>query len=173
MAKKEAIVLYDSSREITDEEVRDYCECSECDLPEEDSDAWYKIVNDIREIDLDDFRSDCALNFSLGKCLATGYAGLWDGRHAGGTIINVKRGGDLFQLVSNCDDVKVVLDPDDGLVVYGYHHDGTNRYQVRQINDRGLDYIYTHEEFLDRRTLHENLINGKMTRKITKKMFKL
>ena len=173
MAKKEATVLFDSSREITDEEVRVFCECSELDLPEEDSDDWYKIVNDIREIELDDFRSDCALDFSLGKCLATGYAGLWDGHHAGGTIIDVKRGSDLFQLVSNCDDCKVVIDPDDGLVVYGYHHDGENRYQVRQINDRGLDYIYAHEEFLDRRTLHENLINGKMTRKITKKMFKL
>lgn len=175
MATKEATVLYDSRREITDEEVRDFCEADERDLPVEGSDAWNEVVEDIRDRDYDEFRDDCALEFALGKCLATGYADLWHGNVASGAIIGVKRGGDLFQLVGNCDDFKVVLDPDDGLVVYGYHHDGTNRYcihryKVRQINDRGLDYVSAHEEVLDRQTLHEKLINGKMTRKITMKM---
>ena len=72
MAKKEATVLYDSMRDITDEEVRDFCECSECDLPEEDSDAWYKIVNDIREIDLENDFLNVALGWFVGTENETG-----------------------------------------------------------------------------------------------------
>lgn len=169
MKKKTPIVLLDSAREVSLDEITEHCKSNECEVPAEDSQEYWELVEQFRTWDSEDFRDDCAYNFGLGKCLVTGYAGLWDGRHAGGTIIDLNKGGDLFQLVSRCDDIKVVIDPDDGLVVYGYHHDGTNRYVVRQLNKRGLNYIANWDD-MNSRTLHERLLNGKMTKKINMKM---
>ena len=167
--KKEESVLLESQCEITMDEIRDHCEDNGRPVPEEGSTEYWELVGEFREWDCDDFKNDMCYSFKLGKCLVTGYAGLWDGRHAGGTIIDVNKGGDLFQLARNCDDIKVVLDPDDGLVVYGYHHDGTNRYTVRQLNKRGLNLIDGADD-LNSQSLHERLLNGRMARKITLKM---
>ena len=167
--EKEELVLLDSQCEIPMDAIKDHCESNGIPVPEEGSSEYWELVGSFRDWDCDDFKNDMCYNLNLGKCLVTGYAGLWDGRHAGGTIIEVNKGGDLFQLVRNCDDLKVVIDPDDGLVVYGYHHDGTNRYVVRQLNKRGLNYIADKDD-MNSRELHERLLKGKMTKKITLKM---
>ena len=160
------IELFDSDREVSFEEIKDHCECNDIPVPEEDSDKWWDIVNDIREWDCDDFRSDACYHFDLGLCLVKGYAGLWNGNAEGGKVMRINSANDLFFM--EVDRVRVTLE-DDGLVVYGYHHDGTNRYVVRPLNKRG-------EAFIDRygdsgtRACHERLINGKMTKKVTRKM---
>ena len=165
-----ATILFDSDREVTLEEVKEHCESNGMEVPEQGSEAWYSIVNDFHQWDWDDFRVDACYKFDLGPCLITGYDGLWDGRHEGGKVQTINDGGDLVALLSNCDQVVVSLEPDDGLVVVGHHHDGTNRRVVRPLNKRGIQVV---ESVGDRRTreFHDKL--KKLSHRVTKKMIGL
>ena len=161
------IELFDSEREVSFEEIKDHCEANEIPVPEEDSDKWWDIVNDIREWDCDDFRSDACYHFDLGLCLVKGYAGLWNGNAEGGKVMRINSANDLFFM--DVDRVRVTLE-DDGLVVYGYHHDGTNRYVVYQLTERGEKFIENHEDELSPRELHDRLIKAHLVKRVTKKL---
>lgn len=165
-----SIVLFDSDREVTLDEIREQCESNEMEVPEQGSEAWYSLVNDFHQWDWEDFRSDAGLHFDLGLCLVTGYDGLWDGRHEGGKVLTISNGGDLVSMLSNCDQVVVSLEPDDGLVVTGHHHDGTNRRVVRQLNKRGVQVV---ECCGDERTREYHARLKKLSHRVTKKMIGL
>ena len=168
MAKeKKEIEIFDSEREVSMEEIIDHCEANECEVPEEGSTAYWDIVGDFHQWECEDFRDDSLWRFKLGKCLVKGYAGLWTGPAAGGKFIEVNRGGDLFFM--DVDRVRVVIDPEDGLVVYGYHHDGTNRYVIYQVTERGEKYIARHEDEYSPRELHERMLKAHLVKKVTLK----
>ena len=132
------------------------CECNEWEVPEEDTEEWWDKANIIKEGDLDCFKEgDCFRG--LGECLAVGSAGLWYGRVAGGTFLTVNKPEDLFYIVSNCDDVKVSVEPEDGLTVTGYHHDGTNTYVVRKLTEAGLKFREENEDEMSPRILHAKI----------------
>ena len=63
----------------------------------------------------------------------------------------------------------VVLN-ENGLVMYGYHHDGTNVYTFYKLNNKGVEYWEKHEDDYDESKILQNLIRGKMVKKITKDM---
>lgn len=159
--------LFDSDRDVSAEEIKEHCEANERPVPADGSDEWWDIVNSIREWECDDFRGDACYHFDLGRCLVRGYAGLWTGPAEGGKVMRVDRGEDLFFM--DVDRVRVVLE-DDGLVVYGYHHDGTNRYVVYQLTERGEKFIENHEDELSPRELHDRLIKAHLVKRVTKKM---
>lgn len=76
----------------------------------------------------------------------TGELGLWDGKH---TITPVKCSTvaeAIKKCISGCDDCNVWFN-DGAIEVEGYHHDGTNRFMIHAIDDRGrekrLPYLYT------------------------------
>ena len=169
MAKneKKEIELFDSDREVTMEEIAEHCEANEWEVPEEGSERYWDIVNDFHQWDADDFREDALWSFKLGKCLVKGYAGLWNGHREGGTFMDVSKGGDLFFM--DVDYLRIVLEPEDGLVLYGTHHDGTNRYVVYKVTKRGEEYIDRHEDEFSPRELHERLLKAHLVRKVTLK----
>jgi hypothetical protein len=161
------IELLDTDREVSFDEVKGYCANNDMEVPAEGTQDYYDIVSDIQSWDIDDFKEDAALHFDLGLCLVKGYAGLWNGPAEGGKVMRIDSGADLF--FQDVDRVRVVLEGD-GLVVYGYHHDGTNRYVVRQLNERG-NALYSKNGDEHTREFHERLM--KLSRKITKKMIGL
>lgn len=166
MAKKE-LVIFESDREVSMDEIREHCECNDMPVPEEDSHEYWSIVNNIREWDTEDFLCNAAgYKLNLGPCLIHGYAGLWYGHADGGKFVEINGPRDLVSLMDNCDEVKVVIDPDDGLVVYGYHHDGTNRYIVTQLTKRGIAYVDNHGKY-NTREYHNKILT---TRGLTKKV---
>jgi len=89
--------------------------------------------------------------------VASGYAGLWSGRHAGGKFISDM--ADLKQTIQDYDDV-TIKDIDGELVVYMQHHDGTNMLTLRQITKKGNDWKEENEYELDRRELVETVFNN-------------
>lgn len=161
------IELFDSDRSVSLDEIKDYCKNNEREVPTEGSQDYYNIVSEIQRWDTEDFQSDCALHFDLGQCLVAGYAGLWYGNAAGGKVMTINSGADLFCM--DVDRLRVVLE-DDGLVLYGYHHDGTNRYVVRQLNERGKALV---DKYGDERTAEFHSRLRKLSRKVTKKMIGL
>ena len=161
------IELFDSEREVSLDEIKDYCQNNEREVPTEGSQDYYDIVSEIQHWEAEDFQSDCALHFDLGQCLVAGYAGLWYGNAAGGKVMRIDSGADLFCM--DVDRLRVVLE-DDGLVLYGYHHDGTNRYVVRQLNERGKALVDKHG---DEHTAEFHNRLRKLSRKVTKKMIGL
>ena len=165
----EKYVLLDSRRDIEMDEIEDHCHANDIEVPKDNSQRYWDIVNDLRSWDVDDFVYDALWSFKLGKCLVRGTAGLWYGRCAGGTVMDVESGKDVLSIVSGCDDYKVVIEEEDGLVVYGYHHDGVNRYVVRRINSRGMKYVSDHGDYMDPQKLHERLVHAHFVRKVTLK----
>lgn len=161
------IELFDSERSVSLDEIKDYCQNNEREVPTEGSQDYYDIVSEIQRWDTEDFQSDCALHFDLGQCLVAGYAGLWYGNAAGGKVMRIDSGADLFCM--DVDRLRVVLE-DDGLVLYGYHHDGTNRYVVRQLNERGKALV---NKYGDEHTAEFHSRLRKLSRKVTKKMIGL
>lgn len=172
LTEKKEIVLFDSMRDIEMDEIKDYCESNDREVPEENSTEYWDIVNHLREWEADDFRDNCSgMKLDLGQCLVHGYAGLWNGPSEGGILKTINGPSDLLEIAENCDEVKVVIDPDEGLTVKGYHHDGTNTYHVYQLTDRGNAYVDKNSLFMDRRTLHHKLLGTKGMLKKVRKVF--
>jgi hypothetical protein len=161
------IELLDTDREVSFDEVKGYCVNNDMEVPAEGTQDYYDIVSEIQSWDIDDFKEDAALHFDLGQCLVAGYAGLWNGNAAGGKVMTIDSGADLFCM--DVDRLRVVLE-DDGLVLYGYHHDGTNRYVVRQLNERGKALV---DKYGDEHTAEFHNRLRKLSRKVTKKMIGL
>lgn len=167
-SKQNEIVLLDTdASNYTLENVRNW---KDDETIEEDSDEYWDAVNEMIDFELEDFKTDAAFNFDLGYCLVKATAGLWNGNREGVGIRMIESGADLLNCLSkDCDNVKVVLN-EDGLVMYGYHHDGTNVYKFYQLNDKGVEYWEKHEDDYEESKILQNLISGKMVKKITKEM---
>lgn len=167
-AKQDEVVILDTtSNNISIKDVRDW---KDDETIEEDSDEYWKAVNEMSEEELEDFRSDAAFNFDLGYCLVKTIAGLWNGKREGAAIKMIETGEDILNCLSrDCDNVKVVLN-ENGLVMYGYHHDGTNVYKFYKLNDKGVEYWEKHEDDYEESKILQNLFRGKMVKKITKEM---
>lgn len=152
------VVYLDTRRIPTEEEVKDFWRNNhdeDDEFPEEGSDEYCQAESTIKSLEFDDFKD----NFqSLGLCLVHGFAGLWDGNHEGGKVIEIDTADELFYCVRGCDDVKVVCDKD-GLHVIGYHHDGTNTFTVKPLTKKGKAYWEHHAE--QSYDVHHHLLDTK------------
>lgn len=162
MGKKTEQVIFsnycDDSFSFND--AKEYCiERHLEDFPEEtdwkptDSEVWEEIYEQT-EICWEDTQYELKKFFNDGSTyILTGSAGLWNGRSRGGII--VKNYNTLTRAWANVDSVKIF---DEGGVfhIYGYHHDGTNCWEVKKLTKRGVEYLNRHE-YDDPQTLHEKL----------------
>ena len=89
--------------------------------------------------------------------VASGFCGLWDGRHAGGKFIEGMK--DLRSTMAGYDDVDI-WDEDGDFVINMHHHDGTNVLTLREITDKGYEWWMDNDDELDRRTLVETIFNN-------------
>lgn len=136
------VVLYDSQWWLNDnaaaDAIADYCEVNEIDKPKEDSEQWWRIINEESECMAEVFRDN--LNRSqFGQCPAVvcGDIGTWKGRRD----IFPKYFSTLEEAVLTCchyDENQVTIE-DGAIMVKGIHHDGTNRFCVRVIKPQYSD----------------------------------
>ena len=99
-----------------------------------DGEVFEKIWSQ-NEMDLEDFRLELS-HFLEGKTLViTGTVGLWNGTYAAGKV--ARSLNDLFSLLRDCDDFKFT-DCGGRFFITGTHHDGTNNFEVRILNENGL-----------------------------------
>ena len=140
------VVIYDSGREVTMDELREHCELNEIEVPEEGSSEYWDWVATFQEWDWQDFVENLKCSRRRPeKVVITGTLGLWDGRHE---IVPVLTDMDdpekflgLFTRNCGCDyRVRVGYD-EDGLYVSTSHHDGTNCLHIREVTPDGLEYI--------------------------------
>lgn len=110
---------------------------SPSDIP--DSEVWEEIRLDeeIRwdaaEAELKRFIEDADTYF-----LVRGYVGRWNGRHYGGVLI--KCFDDLYKLWDDCDYLSI-YDEGGHLYIKCTHHDGTNFFEVKQLTNKGTEYL--------------------------------
>lgn len=107
------------------------------------------------------------------KWLVTGCLGLWDGKHASGFVAG--RGDDIENKLLYNEHIDNLEIYDDGgqLQIAQYHHDGTNRFIIKELNEAGARYFDRHEYDTDPRVLIEKLSRPRYSRNIyyAKKIF--
>lgn len=102
-----------------------------CLINEQNDLAWSDFINEFEKYLLDKWY------------IATGTCGLWNGEVKGGKVIP---GINTFlNLLIDCNYVKI-SDIDGRLMIKCSHHDGTNYYELRELNDRGLDFYVKKED---------------------------
>lgn len=148
---RKRVMVYESDRDVDMDEIREFCEINELEVPEENSPKYWDMVNHLREPEWDDFLGNAACFFP--SCVVVvGKNGLWNGDRAVFHPEYLNPTGPSYQerlkavteffgkfvLDSQCE-VRIGYDKD-GLFVEVPHHDGTNFYHIREINERGRRY---------------------------------
>lgn len=135
---------YDNADEITDDELERY-------------------IYDMDEVYWEDFESEIKSCFSRTRAyVVSGSAGLWNGRSPSGSVVyrwdDLVRGLGLAYL----DYLKFFQNADGDFEIWGMHHDGTNRYILRELTEAGIDFVEENSDSLDydRRSLVETLFNN-------------
>lgn len=144
---KTTTYLFQSDREVTMEEIKDYCEANELEVPEENSTKYWELVSDFRDRDWEDFEENLECSRKLpGQVVITGELGLWDGRHEIIPVLADMAGDPIKffeRFTRNCgSDCEIAIGyGKDGLFVTVSHHDGTNRFRVLEVTDAGKNYL--------------------------------
>ena len=88
--------------------------------------------------------------------LVTGTCGRWNGPHAGGYFI----AGciDFFSFIRHLDTLKI-YERNGHLYIEGYHHDGHDRYELKRLTDKGVEYASS-RHFAHDKALHEKIMNN-------------
>lgn len=138
------VMLYESDRTVTMDEIRENCECNDRDVPEEGSRAYWDEVCHAREFDFDDFLGNLKYSTATAdRYVITGYFGGWRGTRS--IVPSVVPTSDWREFwakfaVSSSFEMHVGYDKD-GLFVKIFHHDGTCLYRIREMNRRGENYL--------------------------------
>ena len=139
-------MLSNEEIESMEAHAREFLEDINPDEEYTDEDIEQKVYEDV-----DTFYEDEILNLNKrldGRILAIASMGLWDGRKTGYKIL----GNNLNEVVScgiGCDEKHVYCDQYN-VIAEGYHHDGRNYVEFREIRedkdiDKLLDKIYNQE----------------------------
>lgn len=147
------VMLYESDRDVSMDEIQEFCDLNEMEVPVENSSEYWDIVATIREPEWGDFMDN--LKYSKvfpKKVVIVGSDGLWDGRHEIVPTVcdttDLRKFWDKF--IPNCDcEVRIGYDTD-GLYVQVPHHDGTNCYNIRELTEKGQKYVDKCEDNYER-----------------------
>ena len=139
------VILYQSDRDVSMEEIKELCEVNEIEVPVEGDSRYWEMVGDFRSWDYDDFEATLKTSKKLpGLIVITGELGLWDGTH---TIIPVMMdmAADpmkVFRKFALASDFEMRIGYDkEGLFVTVHHHDGTNRFHIKEVTTAGQRYL--------------------------------
>lgn len=69
-------------------------------------------------------------------CVITGRLGLWDGSPEIAPIVCKTMEEAIYRCVNKCDDCRI-SQHDSTIIVEGFHHDGTNRFEIHVLNEKG------------------------------------
>lgn len=121
-------VILDTTAILEDEEV-DAIIQEWTDEPITDNMRWdYRA--DLRNDEWDDLMCEC--KHVSGEFLVIADLGLWYGRRRGWKFCSTLSDA-IRACVDGMDDIRIVEDGRGKVVLYGYHHDGTNVYEIRKV----------------------------------------
>ena len=139
------VILYQSDREVSMDEIKEHCEVNDIEVPEEGDSRYWEMVGDFRTWDYEDFESNLKSSKILpGLIVITGELGLWDGTH---TIIPVMMdmAADPMKVIQkfalNSQFEMTIGYDKEGLFVTVCHHDGTNRFHIKEVTTAGKRYL--------------------------------
>ena len=89
-----------------------------------------------------------------GDCLLTGTCGRWNGPAQGGKFI--QSFNDFATAIQHLDYLKII-DRNGHLIIEGYHHDGQDRYEIKQLTHKGYEYADSNY-FSRSRKVHETIM---------------
>ena len=121
------------------------------DVPESEV---FAEMNAEETVDWEDFMASFEEFIGNNKFLIRGTVERWDGPAEGGFIFDTF--SELSQAWTDCNYVKV-WDENGHLYIECSHHNGSNSYEVRQLTERGEDYVSEHEYDMYPRELHDKL----------------
>ena len=102
------------------------------------------------------FKSKCEELLSDGDCLLTGTCGRWNGPAEGGKFIRTV--DDFYSCIGHLDGV-CIYDENGHLYVTGYHHDGSDRYEIKRVTKKGAELAYRNYYACDR-ALHSTIMGN-------------
>ena len=88
-------------------------------------------------------------------CLLVGVCGRWNGPAEGGKFIS--NFYDLMSVIGHLDYYKIT-DCNGHLIIEGYHHDGCDRYEIKQLTNKGYELARSYGFDTDRK-LHKTIMN--------------
>lgn len=99
-----------------------------------------------------------------GYCLLTGTCGRWNGPARGGKFI--MSFNDFSDTITHLDYFKII-DRGGHLIIEGYHHDGSDSYEIKQLTKKGYEYA-DRNYFAHSRELHDKIMNSSVYSKLPK-----
>ena len=103
----------------------------------------------------DDFMADLDYIFSKDTYLLTGTCGRWNGPVEGGKFITSK--DELLDCIRHLDYIKF-YDKDGHFYIRGYHHDGSDSYEMKRLTKKGYEFA-NNNYFAQDRDLHTTIMN--------------
>ena len=108
----------------------------------QDSDSWEELQDGLKTL----------LEHNYG--LLTGYCGTWRGNMAGGKFIHTV--DDLLSVIRHLDYIRIV-DRNGHLIITGWHHDGSDEYELKLLTKKGYKYAKCNY-FAKDRELHNTIM---------------
>ena len=112
-------------------------------------------MNFHEEIDYHYFKDKMKQLLQKNDCLLVGVCGRWNGPAEGGQFIS--NFYDLMSIIGHLDYYKVT-DSNGHLIIEGYHHDGHDRYEIKQLTNKGYELARSYS-FIKDRHLHNTIMN--------------
>ena len=169
MKKVKEIIIYDTTdyaeryneirKQIYDQFVEEYGWDFIEEVPD---DMIYAEMNDQDDIDYQYFKDKFTQLLKNGYCLLVGTCGRWNGSVRGGKFI--ASFDDLYNAIQHLDYLRVV-DRNGHLFIEGYHHDGSDSYEIKQLTAKGYQYADSNY-FATSRKLHDNIMNCNLFSKL-------
>ena len=169
MKPNQEIVLYDSTHysdryaETQQELFERFAEEYDWDFIEDvPVDMIHDEMNFHEELDYQYFKEKFTQLLNRGRCLLVGTCGRGNGPAKGGKFIHSF--GDLLSVIQHLDYLKIT-DVDGHLYINGYHHDGSDSYEIKQLTRKGSQYADSNY-FAHSRKLHETIMQNNFFSKL-------
>ena len=149
-------VIYDSMYLVTmSEDELDALIREVTDENPTDEDRW-----DFIQTENEDAYNDFCENVDKvqGAWLLTGTLGLWSGRREVYATFDTLHQA-IVAAYSDCDDIRIVEDRRGKVVIYAYHHDGINVFELRKLSAHTNNFHNWSKRMLLRNSRNANLRN--------------
>ena len=129
------------------------------DVPEK---SIWEEIDFQEEIAWNDLKYDLTKAMKDKHYLLTGTFGSWQGDKEGGNFVSSF--SDLIRNIEHLDYLKI-YEQNGHLYIVGHHHDGSDRYELKQLTKKGLEYARSWG-FAHDRQLHSNIKNCNLFSKL-------
>ena len=121
----------------------------------------YHEMEEERRREWDDFKADMEYVFNKDSYLLTGTCGRWNGPAQGGKFIHSL--DDLLECIKHLDYVKF-YDENGHFFIKGYHHDGSDSYEMKKLTKKGYEFAdrnyFAHDRMLHTTIMRNNFYSA-------------